>query len=230
MMINYQKQMEDIIAQVKANSNSKSNLNANREKSRSSLLLHSCCAPCSSYVLKYLAQYFDITVFYYNINIFPADEYNKRVLEQERFVNKLNLEFDSENKNTDDFVRIKLIKGSYDFEKFFELARGLEAEPEGGERCKKCFWVRLEETAEIAKSQGFDYFTTTLTTSPHKNANLINQIGQKLEEKYGVKYLYSDFKKKDGYKKSIEMSKKYNLYRQNYCGCVFSRKQIYQNN
>ena len=224
MIIDYQKKMEDIIGKI---NNQTSKTQRTRENAKRSLLLHSCCAPCSSYVIKYLVQYFQITVFYYNINIFPASEYNKRVLEQERFINQLNCEFGCgvDYNNQVDFDKIILIKGDYNFEKFFEISQGLEHEPEGGKRCRRCYLTRLEETAKMAKKNNYDYFTTTLTISPYKNAILINQIGQELEKKYGVKYLYSDFKKKEGYKKSIEMSKKYNLYRQNYCGCIFSQKQ-----
>ena len=177
-----------------------------------SLLLHACCAPCSSYVLEYLNEYFDITVFFYNPNITERAEYEKRSEEIRRLISEL------PQKN-----RVKLLYGKYDTESFFDLSKGLEDIPEGGERCFKCYWLRLTETAEAAKSGGFDYFTTTLSISPHKNAQVLNSIGAELAEKYGVSYLFSDFKKKNGYKRSCELSEIYGLYRQNYCGCVFSK-------
>ena len=176
-----------------------------------SLLLHSCCAPCSSYVLEYLSQFFNITVLYYNPNISPKDEYLYRLQEEKRLISEMNF------KNP-----VKILDCDYNADEFFAVAKGLEKEPEGGKRCEKCFDLRLDFTAKTAKENKFDYFATTLTISPLKNANLINQIGESLAEKYNVKYLSSDFKKKEGYKKSIELSKKYNLYRQNFCGCVYS--------
>jgi len=178
------------------------------------LLLHSCCAPCSSYVIEYLSKYFNITIFYYNPNISPIEEYEKRKEEQIRFINQ----FKTVNK-----VNIK--DADYDYEKFLEIAKGLEQELEGGSRCSKCYLLRLEKTALKAKELNFDYFATTLTVSPYKNSDKINDIGKLLEEKYNIKYLLSDFKKKDGYKRSIELASTYNLYRQNYCGCEFSRKE-----
>ena len=178
---------------------------------RPTLLLHVCCAPCSSYVLEYLNKYFDITVFYYNPNISSVDEYNKRLNEEKRFV--VEYPFDND---------IKVVNGEYDNDKFEEIIKGLENEKEGGPRCFKCYRLRLEESAKYAKENNFDYFTTTLTISPYKNANKLNEIGKELEELYGIKYLYSDFKKKNGYKRSIELSHEYNLYRQDYCGCVYS--------
>lgn len=178
---------------------------------RPTLLLHVCCAPCSSYVLEYLNKYFDITVFYYNPNISSVDEYNKRLNEEKRFV--VEYPFDND---------IKVVNGEYDNDKFEEIIKGLENEKEGGARCFKCYRLRLEESAKYAKENNFDYFTTTLTISPYKNANKLNEIGKELEELYGIKYLYSDFKKKNGYKRSIELSHEYNLYRQDYCGCVYS--------
>jgi len=178
------------------------------------LLLHSCCAPCSSYVIEYLSKYFNITIFYYNPNISPIEEYEKRKEEQIRFINQ----FKTVNK-----VNIK--DADYDYEKFLEIAKGLEQELEGGSRCSKCYLLRLEKTALKAKELNFDYFATTLTVSPYKNSDKINDIGKLLEEKYNIKYLFSDFKKKDGYKRSIELASTYNLYRQNYCGCEFSRKE-----
>lgn len=178
------------------------------------LLLHSCCAPCSSYVLEYLSQYFKITVFYYNPNIYPPQEYDKRVAEQKGLISKLEAKH-----------KISFIEGNYEPEIFFEMAKGLENENEGGERCFKCYELRLREAALIAKEMNFDYFTTTLSVSPYKNSEKLNNIGRQLEEKYGVKYLYSDFKKNNGYKRSIELSNTFNLYRQDYCGCVYSKAQ-----
>ena len=178
------------------------------------LLLHSCCAPCSSYVLEYLSQYFEITVLYYNPNIFPEEEYRKRVEEQKRLIAALPV------KNP-----IGFIEGRYQPEEFFDVAKGLEDVPEGGERCFKCYEMRLREAAILAKEKGFDYFTTTLTISPLKNAKKLNEIGEQLGEEYGICHLPSDFKKKNGYKRSVELSKEYGLYRQDYCGCVFSKRE-----
>jgi len=178
------------------------------------LLLHSCCAPCSSYVLEYLSEFFEITVYYYNPNIYPTEEYSKRAIEQAEFIKKLN------TKNT-----ISFIEGGFDSDRFYSLVKGHENDIEGGERCSICYALRLEESAKIASENGFDYFTTTLSISPHKNSEKLNNIGNSIAEKYGVKYLESDFKKKNGYKRSTEISKEYGLYRQEYCGCVFSKKQ-----
>lgn len=177
------------------------------------LLLHSCCAPCSSYVLEYLTNYFDTTVLYYNPNITPAEEYAKRVDELKRLL------FEAPYPNA-----VRLVEGRYDSREFFAIVKGLEDLPEGGERCFKCYTLRLEETARAATEGGYEYFTTTLSVSPYKNAAKLNAIGRELSEKYGVKYLYSDFKKKNGYRRSIELSAQYGLYRQNYCGCVYSAK------
>ena len=179
------------------------------------LLLHSCCAPCSSYVLEYLSKYFKITIFYYNPNIYPMEEYSRRVDEQNGLIKALRTKYP-----------IGFIKGEYDSDRFYALAKGHEDEKEGGERCFRCYELRLEEAAIIAKQKDFDFFTTTLSISPYKNAQKLNEIGEKLANKYTVKYLYSDFKKKNGYKRSIELSKEYGLYRQNYCGCVYSKNQI----
>ena len=176
-----------------------------------SLLLHSCCGPCSTAVINKLIPYFNITVLYYNPNIEPYEEYLKRKNEQIRFINEL--------KNPD----VKFLDCDYDNESFLNATCGLEKEPEGGKRCHVCFHLRLEKTAQIAKENNFEYFCTTLTVSPHKNSQVINSIAKTLEGKYQVKYLYSDFKKEDGYKKSIAYSKEYNLYRQDYCGCHFSK-------
>jgi len=179
-----------------------------------SLLLHSCCAPCSSYVLEYLSRYFRITVFYYNPNIYPPDEFFRRRTEQERLISLL----PAENP-------IGFIGGEYESERFYETVKGLERIPEGGERCFACYRLRLEKAARLAAEKGFDYFTTTLSISPHKNAKKLNEIGGELAEKYGVSYLFSDFKKKNGYKRSCELSREYKLYRQSFCGCEFSRAE-----
>lgn len=181
------------------------------------LLLHSCCAPCSSYVLEYLRSRFRITVFYYNPNISAWEEYGRRVAEQKRLITAYN-----EKKEG---CPIEILEGAYEPGRFFEIARGLEDCPEGGERCFKCFELRLRETAERAKAGGFDYFCTTLTISPLKNAEKLNEIGLALGEEYGVSWLPSDFKKRDGYKRSVELSAEYGLYRQDYCGCTYSRIQ-----
>ena len=197
--MNYQKELDKLLAQLE------------KEERVPSLLLHSCCAPCSSYVLEYLGQYFNITVFYYNPNIFPESEYTKRILEQQTLIGQMRVKYP-----------VSFIAGSYDRDRFYEMAKGLEHVKEGGERCLKCYELRLRESAWIAKSGGFDYFTTTLSISPMKNAARLNEIGLRLQEEYGVNYLISDFKKKNGYKRSIELSKEYGLYRQDYCGCEFS--------
>lgn len=178
------------------------------------LLLHACCAPCSSHCLEYLSKYFRITVFYYNPNISPKEEYTLRIEEIKRFVQ----EFKSENK-------ITLIEGKYEPERFFQVVKGLEQEPEGGKRCEKCFKLRLSEAAKLAKELNADYYTTTLSISPLKNAELLNKIGKEEGDAIGVTHLPSDFKKKGGYARSIELSKEYNLYRQNFCGCVYSLQE-----
>lgn len=177
------------------------------------LFLHSCCAPCSSYVLEYLSQYFKITVFYYNPNIYPDTEYQKRVAEQKRFIGELPTKHP-----------VSFIEGDFESARFYETVKGLEKEPEGGARCEQCFRLRLGETAKRAKEIGADYFATTLTISPMKNAKLINAIGEEIAEKENIKWLPSDFKKKNGFKRSGELSREYGLYRQDYCGCVFSRR------
>ena len=175
------------------------------------LLLHACCAPCSSYCLEYLSQFFRITLYYYNPNIYPESEYSHRTAEAKRLIAEMNF------KN-----QVSFLEGSFDPKEFYECVKGLEKEKEGGERCFKCYRLRLESTASLAKEMGFDYFTTTLSISPLKRADKINEIGLELAELYGVKHLPSDFKKKNGYKRSTELSRQYGLYRQNYCGCVFS--------
>ena len=180
------------------------------------LLLHSCCAPCSSYVLEYLRQYFKITVFYYNPNISMEAEYQKRVTEQKRLIDAYN--------QLDSGYSISVIEGDYEPEIFYAAAKGLEQCPEGGERCFACYELRLRKTAELAKELEQDYFTTTLTISPLKNAAKLNEIGESLAQQYQIPWPPSDFKKKNGYKRSIELSAEYDLYRQNYCGCVYSQK------
>ncbi len=183
------------------------------------LLLHACCAPCSSYVLEYLSQYFDITLFYYNPNISPEEEYLFRLSELKRLIKEMPLS-----------RSVDVLDAIYDPERFTAMAEGLEDLSEGGTRCMKCYRLRLEESVKAAKKGGFDYVTTTLSISPYKNAEALNQIGLELAEQYGVQYLMSDFKKKNGYKRSIELSADYDLYRQNYCGCIFSKRQFEENN
>lgn len=192
-----------------------------RENRVPTLFLHSCCAPCSSYVLEYLAKYFRITVFYYNPNIYPPEEFSTRAAEQERLIGELN-----EAGLSGDGAKIhpiKLIRGEYQPEVYYETVKGFEGEPEGGARCTECFRLRLNEAARLAKEGGFDYFTTTLSISPLKDAKRLNTLGEEAGERFGVKFLNADFKKKNGYKRSIELSREHNLYRQNYCGCVFSQ-------
>ncbi len=178
------------------------------------LLLHACCAPCSSYCLEYLSDYFSITVYYYNPNIYPESEYSHRSAEVKRLISEMKL------KN-----KVSFIEGEFNPQEFYTCVKGLEKEKEGGERCFKCYRLRLESTAKLAKELGFDYFTTTLSISPLKKAYKINEIGEEIGEIYNVRHLPSDFKKKEGYKRSIELSKEHDLYRQNYCGCVFSTRQ-----
>ena len=177
------------------------------------LLLHSCCGPCSSYVIDYLKDYFDITILYYNPNIEPVSEYLKRKDEQIKLINYLHI------------PSIGLLDSDYENEIYREHVKGHEKDQEGGSRCHLCYELRLRKTAELAKNNGYEYFGTTLTVSPYKNAQILNKIGENLSNVYDIKWLYSDFKKKDGYKKSIELSKKYNLYRQDYCGCLFSKDE-----
>ena len=177
---------------------------------RPSLLLHACCAPCSSYVLEYLTQYFDITVFYYNPNISPESEYRYRTEEVQRLIREFKPE-------------VKFIEGEYEPQRFYEMAKGIEKEPERGARCLKCYRLRLEESAKAALKGGFDYFTTTLSISPQKDSQVLNSIGKEVSDIYNIPYLFSDFKKRGGYKRSIELSAQFSLYRQNFCGCVFSK-------
>lgn len=194
--INYQKQLEKVI----------SNIN---EGEKPSLLLHACCAPCSSYVLEYLDKYFDITIFFYNPNITSQEEFDKRKNEFEKFRALYN--------------GYKIVVPKYDNKEFYDKVRGLEKEPEGGERCFVCYRLRMEKTAEYAKNNNFDYFASTLSISPHKNANKLNEIGFLLEKQYNVNYLPNDFKKNGGYLRSIQLSKELDLYRQDYCGCIYSK-------
>lgn len=189
-----------------------------KEKKIKTLLLHSCCAPCSSYVLEYLSKYFKITVLYYNPNIFPKEEYEYRIKEQQKLIDLL----PAENK-------IDFISTIYNPKQFYETVKGYENIPEGGERCFRCYELRLRKAAEYAKSGKFDYFTTTLSISPMKNAEKLNEIGKKISEEEGINYLFSDFKKKNGYKRSVELSEEYGLYRQDYCGCVYSKNERFNN-
>lgn len=200
--INYQNELDKTLSDIE------------RAGTTPSLLLHSCCAPCSSYVLEYLSRYFKITVFYYNPNIYPEEEFYKRRSEQERFISQL------PTKNPISFIGTEHMS-----EEFYKAVKGLEHIREGGERCFACYRLRLEESAMAARDMGADYFTTTLSISPMKNAQKLNEIGGELGEKYGVKYLFSDFKKRNGYKRSTELSREYGIYRQNYCGCVFSLRE-----
>ncbi|MCR5778667.1 MAG: epoxyqueuosine reductase QueH [Lachnospiraceae bacterium] len=195
---NYSKELEAIIAGL------------DKSAPKPKLLLHVCCAPCSSYCLEYLAPHFDITVFFYNPNMDSSEEYAKRAAELRRFVKEADLSVD-------------IVIREYDSKPFYDMARGLENVPEGGVRCFKCYELRLKEAAKFARDYGFDYFTTTLSISPLKNSQKINEIGEMIGRFYHVDHLPSDFKKKDGYKRSIELSHEYNLYRQNYCGCVYSK-------
>lgn len=195
--INYDKVLEKII---------------NNLEYKPKLLLHSCCGPCSSYVITYLKDYFDITILYYNPNIEPLEEYEKRKQEQLKLIEKLNIK------------SLTLMDVEYNNEIYRKYVKGHEKDMEGGHRCHLCYELRLDVTAKMALDNNYDYFGTTLTVSPYKNAQILNNIGEMLQEKYNIKWLYSDFKKKEGYKKSIELSKKYNLYRQDYCGCLFSKE------
>lgn len=202
MSINYQKILDNTIDKL--------------NDKRPGLLLHSCCAPCSSYVLEYLSQYFDITLFFYNPNIYPSDEFYFRADELKRLVSEMKLD-------------IKVVVENYNNEEFESIAKGYEDMPEGSTRCFKCYRLRLEKAVKYAKENGFDYVTTTLSISPHKNAAVLNEIGGELAKQYGVDYLFSDFKKKNGYKRSCELSQIFNLYRQNYCGCKYSKQYAEKN-
>lgn len=197
--INFDKKLEEIIYNLEF---------------KPKLLLHSCCGPCSSYVITYLKDYFDITILYYNPNIEPKEEYEKRKNEQIKLINSLNIN------------DLHWLDIDYENDAYQRKVNGYEEDKEGGHRCHLCYELRLEKTGNIAKNSGFDYFGTTLTVSPYKNAQVLNQIGERLANELNIKWLYSDFKKKEGYKKSIELSKKYDLYRQDYCGCLFSKGSI----
>ena len=203
---NYQKELEGLIQKLEKEENQKPK----------KVFLHSCCAPCSSYCLEYLSQYFEVTVFYYNPNIYPEEEYRKRVVEQQEFIRK----FPAKHK-------ISFVEGEYKTEDFYQAVKGLEEVKEGGERCFACYRLRLQEAYEYAKKGGFDYFTTTLTISPLKNAEKLNEIGEQIakEGEGRVQFLPSDFKKKNGYQRSVEISNEYGMYRQDYCGCVFSNRE-----
>ena len=200
---NYAKELERLIQNIQK-----------KEGQTPTLLLHACCAPCSSEVLEYLSRYFSITLLYYNPNISPYGEYEKREAELRRLVSQMEL-----------VHPVGFLPCEYDGEAFAEAARGLEQEPEGGRRCEACFRLRLEKAAREAARLGFDYFTTTLSISPLKNASLLNRLGEEMGKRYGVTHLPADFKKKDGYKRSVELSREYGLYRQDYCGCGFSKAQ-----
>lgn len=199
MKVNYQLKLDEIIKSIAA------------EGRRPSLMMHICCAPCGSYVLEYLSEYFDITLLYYNPNIYPKAEYDRRLGEIEKLLSAA------------PFCRnVELLVGEYEYDNWLEYIKGTENEREGGARCTLCFENRLEKTAETARKMQFDWFCTTLTISPHKNAGLINSIGERLRERYGVPFLPSDFKKREGYKRSTELCREYDIYRQNYCGCNYS--------
>lgn len=197
--INYQKKLDQLLESIEGTPK---------------LLLHSCCGPCSSYILEYLTEYFEIFLLYYNPNIYPEKEYWRRLEEQKDVIEKI------EKTNP-----IHMIEGEFGPKDFYDSVKGLEDSGEGSERCFSCYRFRLEEAAKKGKEKGCDYFTTTLSISPYKNASKLNEIGQVMEEKYNIKYLYSDFKKKGGYQRSLELSRDYDLYRQDYCGCVFSKKE-----
>ncbi|NLM49943.1 MAG: epoxyqueuosine reductase QueH [Clostridiaceae bacterium] len=200
-MVNYQQKLDMILKELE------------KEKTTPKILLHSCCAPCSSYVITYLSGYFAIDLLYYNPNIMPIEEYNKRKSEQIRFLKEV------KTKNP-----INFIDSDYDNENFLKLIKGYENEKEGGTRCHICYRLRLEAAAKAGRARDCGYFLSTLSVSPYKNAQIINEIGEELSKIYGIKHLPNDFKKRGGYQKSIELSKEYNLYRQNYCGCVFSKR------
>ena len=204
MKINYQLMLDKTIATAKD------------AGTRPSLLLHACCAPCSSYVLEYLHEYFNITLFFYNPNISPKSEHDVRYEELRRLVSEMGTRMGFEDK-------IDVVSSEYEPERFFQIAKGLETLPEGDVRCRKCYELRLRKTAQAAAEGGFDYFTTTLSISPHKRADWLCEIGKELSCQYGVEYLYSDFKKRGGYLRSCQLSEAYGLYRQDFCGCVYSK-------
>lgn len=200
--VNYQKQMEEIIQRACGGEHVPR------------LLLHSCCAPCSSYCIQVLSEHFYVTVFYYNPNIYPAEEYRMRVREQENFIKSFPTRYP-----------VSFVEADYDTDTFYACTKGMAELPEGGERCFRCYELRLRKTVEYAKENDFDFFTTTLSISPLKNAQKLNEIGGLLAEEYELAYLFSDFKKKNGYKQSTEISKQYQMYRQYYCGCVYSKQE-----
>ena len=236
---NYQKELDAIIEKLSADHvqqerSGQECVQQTEAKAVPTLLLHSCCAPCSSYCMAYLREYFDITVFYYNPNITEDAEYRHRVEEEKRLIAAYNQQVENlaagkaltgKPQVTANSKKIRIIEGDYEPEKFVEIARGYEDCPEGGERCFRCFTLRLRKTAELAKELKFDYFTTTLTISPLKNAEKLNEIGEQMAKEYGITWLPSDFKKKEGYKQSIELSHEYDLYRQDYCGCGYSKAE-----
>lgn len=217
---NYAKQLERILQELEQ---------AGPQQERPKLLLHSCCAPCSSYVLEYLREYFDITVFYYNPNIDSEQEYVHRREEQKELIRLLNRQVEEQDfagmNSGEKAGLIRVVDGDYEPQRFYQAVRGYEACPEGGERCGHCFSLRLGETAARAAALGYDYFSTTLTISPLKNAARLNEIGEEMAEQYGVRFLPSDFKKKNGYKRSVELSGQFGLYRQDYCGCIYSKRE-----
>ena len=198
--MNYQKILENTLEQIKNNT--------------PKLLLHACCAPCSSYVLEYLSNYFEITIYYYNPNIHPENEYIRRINELKKFISEYKL-----------VNKVHLIEEEYNPKEYFDHIKGLENLGERSKRCYNCYKFRMEKAAKYAKNNNFDFFTTTLSISPYKDSNWINEIGKVLEDKYNIKYLYADFKKKNGYKRSLELSKEYGLYRQDYCGCIYSKQE-----
>ncbi|MDO5026196.1 MAG: epoxyqueuosine reductase QueH [Tissierellia bacterium] len=202
MKINYQLELEKILKEEE------------KKDTPSKLLLHSCCGPCSTYVLEYLSNYFEIGLLYYNPNIFPKEEFNFREDEQRRLIEKIPSRYP-----------IKFIQAPYEPKVYYDYIKGYEKDKEGGERCRLCFDLRLKEAARLAKKLGYDYFTTTLSISPHKKSQILNDLGEKIAKEYGLKYLFSDFKKKNGFKRSVELTEKYDMYRQDYCGCVFSYRE-----
>lgn len=202
--MNYQLELDKIINEIEAR----------KAGWPPKLLIHSCCAPCSSYVLEYLSNYFAITIYYYNPNIYPEEEYNRRVKEQDHLIQSMSLKYP-----------VLFVEGEYEPKKYYEMIKGHEDDVEGGDRCSICYKLRLEEAARLAREGDYDFFTTTLTISPHKKAIKLNEIGEEMGAIYGVSFLPSDFKKRNGYKRSIELSREFDLYRQDYCGCVFSKKE-----
>lgn len=202
MLINYQKKLDEVLETIE------------KTNKKPKLLLHSCCAPCSSYVIEYLSNFFEITIYYYNPNIHPNSEYNRRLNELKKFLSI----YKCEN-------NITLVEEKYNPKEYFDSIKGLENLGEKSKRCYNCYEFRMDMAAKYAKENCFDYFTTTLSISPYKNAEWINVIGEKLQQKYEIDYLFADFKKKNGYKRSLELSKIYNLYRQDYCGCIYSKEE-----